>query len=237
MKRIFTKGDYHGQFSGLKDFCKKAETTTEDILIVLGDFGVNYGLGANDFYLKRSLAKLPITFAAVHGNHEERPSRVKGYRKIDSPFGLGEMWHDPQFPNQYFFDNGVHTIYGKTILVLGGAYSVDKQYRLMNGQKWFPSEQLTMDEKWNLQQTTYNGKYDYVFSHTCPTNYMPRDKFLPMINQEEVDNSMEDFLQTIHDQITYDKWYCGHWHTDRIMDKMRFVYRDYLEVGNDYSNG
>ena len=237
MPRIFVKGDFHGQFSGLKDFCKKAETTTEDILVVLGDFGVNYGLGVDDFYLKRSLAKLPITLVAVHGNHEERPSRVRGYRKIDSPFGLGKMWHDPQFPNQYFFDNGAHTIYDKTILVLGGAYSVDKQYRLMSGQKWFPSEQLTMDEKWNLQQTTYNGKYDYVLSHTCPTNYIPRDKFLPMINQEEVDRSTEDFLQTIHDQITYDKWYCGHWHTDRIVDKIRFVFHDYLEVGNDYSNG
>jgi 3-oxoacid CoA-transferase subunit A len=144
------------------------------------------------------------------------------------------MWHDSQFSNQYFFENGVHTIYGKTILVLGGAYSVDKHYRLINGYKWFSSEQLTMEEKWNLQQTTYNGKYDYVFSHTCPTNYVPRDMFLPMINQDEVDRSTEDFLQTIHDQITYDKWYCGHWHTDRVVDKMRFVYQDYLEVDNDY---
>ena len=234
MPRIFVKGDYHGQFSGLKDFCRKAETTTEDILIVLGDAGINYTLKENDLWLKSSLTKRPITFGFIHGNHEERPYNVPGYKFIPSPFGAGQVWFDERFPNQFFFDDGEHMLGNKTALVLGGAYSVDKQYRLMNGQKWFPSEQLTMDEKWNLRQTTYNGKYDYVFSHTCPTNYIPRDKFLPMINQEEVDNSMEDFLQTVHDQITYDKWYCGHWHTDRIMDKMRFVYHDYLEVGNDY---
>ena len=236
MPRIFIKGDFHGLFSGLKDFCEKAETTTEDILIVLGDFGINYDLGANDFYSKRFLAELPITFAAVHGNHEQRPFYVKGYRKINSPFGLGEMWHDTQFPNQYFFDDGVHTIYGKTFLVLGGAYSVDKFYRLRNGYKWFKSEQISDGMKVKLITETIGEHFNYVFTHTCPTNYIPRDKFLPMINQDEVDRSTEDFLQTIHDQITYDKWYCGHWHTDRIVDKMRFVYRDYLEAGNDYSN-
>ena len=234
MPRIFVKGDFHSQFGGLKDFCKKAETTTEDILVVLGDFGVNYSFGANDFYLKKSLSKLPITFAAVHGNHEERSSCVKGYHKINSPFGLGEMWHDSQFSNQYFFENGVHTIYGKTILVLGGAYSVDKHYRLINGHKWFSSEQISDEMKAKFLQETAGKHYDYILAHTCPTNYIPRDMFLPMINQDEVDRSTEDFLQKIIDQTTFDKFFCGHWHTDRIVDKIRFVFHDYLEVGNDY---
>ena len=234
MPRIFVKGDFHGQFGGLKDFCKKAETTTEDILIVLGDFSVNYSLDVNDFYLKRSLAKLPITFVAVHGNHEERPYNVPGYKLVPSPFGAGNVWFDERFPNQFFFDDGEYTLGDKTALVIGGAYSVDKNYRLMSGNKWFESEQISDEMKAKLLQETAGKHYDYILAHTCPTNYIPRDMFLSMINQDEVDRSTEDFLQKIIDQTTFDKFFCGHWHTDRIVDKIRFVFHDYLEVGNDY---
>ena len=232
--RYFTKGDYHGNFAGLKQFCNTAQTTIDDILIILGDAGVNYDAGAGDLGLKRSLTKYPITFGFVAGNHEMRPWEVPGYKLIDSPFGEGRVWFDEKFPNQYFFDDGIHTLGNKSALIIGGAYSVDKNYRLMNGYKWFPSEQISDEMKAKLLQETAGKHYDYILAHTCPTNYIPRDMFLSMINQDEVDRSTEDFLQKIIDQTTFDKFFCGHWHTDRIVDKIRFVFHDYLEVGNDY---
>ena len=226
----FITGDYHGQFGGLKDFCKKAETTTNDVLIILGDAGVNYTLKDNDLWLKRSLTKIPITFAFVHGNHEERPYNVPGYKLVPSPFGAGNVWFDERFPNQFFFDDGEYTLGDKPALVIGGAYSVDKNYRLMSGNKWFESEQISSEMKAKLLQETAGKHYNYILTHTCPTNYIPRDMFLSVIKQEEVDRSTEDFLQLIHNQITYDAWYCGHWHTDRIVDKVNFLFHDYKEM-------
>ena len=228
--RYFITGDQHGQFGGLKDFCKKAETTTNDVLIILGDAGVNYTLKDNDLWLKRSLTKIPITFAFVHGNHEERPYNVPGYKLVPSPFGAGNVWFDERFPNQFFFDDGEYTLGDKPALVIGGAYSVDKNYRLMSGNKWFESEQISSEMKAKLLQETAGKHYNYILTHTCPTNYIPRDMFLSVIKQEEVDRSTEDFLQLIHDQITYDAWYCGHWHTDRIVDKVNFLFHDYKEM-------
>lgn len=236
MRKWYITGDKHRKFNGVKDFCSKAETTKDDILIILGDAGINYTLKTDDIYLKHSIAKLPITLAMVRGNHEAHPREVPGYKLIPSPFGAGQVWFDERFPNQFFFDDGEYMLGNKTALVIGGAYSVDKNYRLMTGNKWFKSEQISDEMKAKLLQETAGKHYDYILAHTCPTNYIPRDMFLSMINQDEVDRSTEDFLQKIIDQTTFDKFFCGHWHTDRIVDKMRFVYRDYLEAGNDYSN-
>lgn len=230
MGRLFITGDKHGNFEGLKTFLALAQTTTDDILFLLGDVGLNYDSGINDFALKRSLARLPILLVGIHGNHELRPHEVPGYQLIDSPFGIGKVWHDTQFPNQFFLNDGEHTINKKTILVVSGAFSVDKNYRLMNGYKWFSSEQIDDNLKAKLTTETAGKHFNYVFAHTCPTNYIPRDMFLPTIKQDEVDRSTEDFLQKIIGQITFDKFFCGHWHTDRIMDKMHFLFHDYKEI-------
>ena len=38
----------------------------------------------------------------------------------------------------------------KKLLVIGGAYSIDKDYRLTMGYKWFPDEQPTKELKINV---------------------------------------------------------------------------------------
>lgn len=230
MKRIFVKGDYHGNFHGLRDFCAKAGTTRDDIIVALGDFGVNYTLDERDTYVKAALAKMPVTFIAVHGNHEERPRFLCNYEIVDSPFGEGKMWHDPDYPNQYFPLDGHQTIYGRKALVIGGAYSVDKAYRLATGKRWFPSEQLSEVERDAILRACSDQHYDFVLTHTCPTSVVPMDRFLPGIEQASVDRTMEQFLQTMKEQITYDNWYCGHWHIDRMVDNFHFVQDSYKEI-------
>ena len=39
---IYLTGDTHREFHRIKQFCEEYETTTEDILIILGDAGINY---------------------------------------------------------------------------------------------------------------------------------------------------------------------------------------------------
>ena len=38
-------------------------------------------------------------------------------------------------------------------------------------------------------------------------------------------------LDTIDESVDYKRWFCGHWHTDRIVDKMRFMYNDFITLG------
>ena len=73
---------------------------------------------------------------------------------------------------------------------------------------------------------TVNWNVDIVLTHTCPAKYIPTETFLPMIDQSTVDNSTEHWLDVIEDKLTYQKWYCGHWHIDKKIDKIRFIMDD-----------
>ena len=51
---IYCTGDTHGSFDRIEDFCTEYDTTTEDIMIILGDAGINYGLDERDEATTRS---------------------------------------------------------------------------------------------------------------------------------------------------------------------------------------
>lgn len=114
----------------------------------------------------------------------------------------------------------------KKTLVIGGAYSVDKFFRLARGYNWYESEQpdeKTKDKVNNVLKKL-NNKVDIILSHTCPYKYLPRETFLDGIDQSTVDNTTEYFLDEIENTTDYNKWYCGHYHTDKDIDKIKFMY-------------
>ena len=77
---IYITGDKHGDYTDVLNFCNKYKTSKNDILIILGDAGINYYLDAKDYILKDSLKELPITLFCIHGNHEERPENISTYK-------------------------------------------------------------------------------------------------------------------------------------------------------------
>ena len=40
---------------------------------------------------------------------------------------------------------------------------------------------------------------------------------------------MEEFLDTVEETVKYDKWYCGHYHTEKIVDKIEFMFENIKE--------
>lgn len=129
-------------------------------------------------------------------------------------------------------DGEVYNFNGVSTLVIGGAYSVDKYYRLALGYNWYESEQPNEKIKNDVRKTlkNYNNKMDVILSHTCPFKYMPYEVFLENVNQLDVDKSTEEFLDEIENNTKYQKWYCGHYHTDKQVDKIRFMMNDIEEL-------
>lgn len=78
-------------------------------------------------------------------------------------------------------------------------------------------------------QITKN-RIDIVLSHTCPYKYEPRDAFLPMIDQSTVDDSTERWLDGIEEKVDYKAWLCGHWHIEKQIDKLRFLFHDVVSL-------
>ena len=40
----------------------------------------------------------------------------------------------------------------------------------------------------------------------------------------------EEWLNSIEEKLDYEKWYCGHHHTEKKIDKLRFMFEDIAEL-------
>lgn len=224
--------DPHGQYDKIVNFCSRIELTKEDTLILLGDVGANYFGDLRDDERKKQLANLPCNVLCVHGNHEMRPEHIIKYKLID--YNGGKVWYDCRYPGVMFAKDGeIFDFDGNKCLVIGGAYSVDKFYRLKKGYLWFDDEQPSDEIKRFTEEnlSAHKWKVDYVFSHTCPISYEPREVFLNNLEQKTVDKTTEIWLGGIEYRLNYKRWYVGHFHTDKVQDKVRFLFNDFIELG------
>lgn len=240
---IYMTGDIHGdpsRFLELKYFCEEHENV--EWIICLGDVGLNY-YGKNSLkekYIKDRAAEIPARLFCIYGNHERRPSADDGYEMIQLNSGSirGYAWWNPQYPNQYFaVDGTAYTIYTSertlTACVCGGAYSVDKFYRLRRGWNWWPDEQPDSIIKRNVEDVVKYMRPDIILTHTCPTRFIPTELFLGGIDQSTVDTSTEEFLDNVYNMFPADKkpmWYFGHFHGNKYTDNYVMLYEDIIEL-------
>lgn len=201
---IYITGDTHGKFNRIFDFYDfHIGLSEEDILIILGDAGINFYGGVTDIRLKRKISKLPLTIFCIHGNHEMRPESIPTYHQKIWNGGL--VHFEDAFPKILFAQDGeIFKLNKKECIVIGGAYSIDKFYRLYMKHPWFkdeqPSEEIKQYVESNLMHTGW--KIDTVLSHTCPLKYEPTEVFLNFVDQSEVDKSTEIWLDEIENKLT-----------------------------------
>lgn len=223
----YITGDTHRDFFRLQMFSLNHQTTQDDVMIILGDAGINYYLGNDDLNIKRFLTKFPLTFFCIHGNHEARPEKIKSYKEVE--WNCGIVYVEKEFPNILFAKDGeIYNINGYKTLVCGGAYSVDKFIRLSRGLKWFDDEQPSDDTKRIVEQCLDNENWDVdiVLTHTCPLKYEPIEWFISGLDQSKIDKSTEKWLDTIENKLSYRKWYVGHFHGDKHTDKLTFMFNN-----------
>lgn len=243
-KQIFVMGDIHGRWEPVRDFYNKNKeklklNETENYMILLGDAGLNYFLTDRDRGIKGKLSKLPFTYFVIRGNHEQRPS-ILAQENHDSWstawFWGNRIYYENDFPKIVYAmdDVNIYNIEGYRTLVIPGAYSVDKYYRIANGWQWFEQEQLSEAEiTAGRALINDNPQFDLVLSHTCPCIFEPTDLFLSVVDQSMVDKTMERFLGEIEFGLDYRAWMWGHYHTFR--DYPRDDGKKKLMLFNDYA--
>ena len=197
-------------------------------MIILGDAGFNYYLNDRDTRAKEYASTFPIMLFCIHGNHEARPQSLAGFE--EGRYHGGKVLFEKTYPNILFaVDGEIYEFDGYQCIVIGGAYSVDKFYRLEHGWNWWPDEQpdeLTKKTVENRLAATGN-KIDVILSHTCPLKYEPTEVFMKGLDQSTVDKSTESWLDEIEARNDYKKWYCGHYHTRKRIDRVQFMYEDF----------
>ena len=233
--RVYFTGDRHGDFGDMKKFCEEHQTTKEDLVVIMGDAGINYDGWTLDYCKKEYLESLPVRFLCVHGNHEIRPQTLLYYKLMD--WCGGKVWQEEEFPSILFAKDGeIYNLLGNQVLAIGGAYSVDKYARIRNIRsiRWWDDEQPSDEIKRFVEKQLEKNKWsvDVVLTHTCPLKYEPREAFLVGINQKLVDKTTESWLDSIEDRLFYSDWYCGHFHIEKDVDHMHFLYKNFVGLPN-----
>lgn len=219
----------------IKNFCRTHDTTKRDVLILLGDTQVNTNAYVRDRMVKKMLEDLPITIVILYGNHEVRvedvPRELADY-KIEEWQG-GRVHVEEKFPSLIFLIDGeIYDLKGKSTLAIGGAHSIDQWIRKRDGRLWSANEKPSdaIKKKTENKLTELGWKVDIVLSHTVPIKYMPKEALLAEHPWYIFDNTTEIWLDQIRENLDYGAWFCGHFHIDKDIDKIHFLFIRFWEL-------
>ena len=238
--KYYITGDKHRDFRGVKKFCRKMNTSKNDVLIILGDTGLNYYQDRRDDKLKKKVSTFNITLFCIHGNKENRPQNIGTYGIRN--FCGGKVYYEPKYPNIYFaMDGEVYIFEGKKYLVVGGAHSVDKMRCLEENKPFWEDEMPDDNVKAKVEEKLkfVKNKIHGLMTHTCPIDYLPTEMFISTrqnasikqkpkakckkIFKPDIDRSTEEWLGKLEKQLDYKVWYCGHYHIDKQIDKINMM--------------
>jgi predicted phosphodiesterase len=153
-------GDWHGYTGQALNVINHAYVANSDIIIQLGDFGIWEGDESFLEATNRRLIKRNTDLYFIDGNHENFP-RLYEY-PIDPATGLR-----PIRSNIFHLPRGFRfQIAGVRFLALGGAYSVDRNWRKL-GKSWWREETLT-DEDIKKALSPEDKTTDVLLTHDSP---------------------------------------------------------------------
>ena len=187
MKTNLLWGDLHGDFRYLQRFIQSNPEISS--ITIAGDFGY----GFPDTFDAPFIPNIPVYF--IRGNHDN-PQVREGFN-----------WRNFNYIPDGAIINGV--------LFIGGAYSIDKDWRTP-GATWWPEEELNQREQAEIIKKIEDYPYPIklVVSHDCPT-FLYKPAFNITLKSP---SPTSEFLQYLYERILVgDKrpthWYFGHHHS------------------------
>ena len=228
----FCTGDTHGAHDIMRlsktKWPQSRELTKKDNLIILGDFGVIWSPQEDreEKYFLKFLNERPYTTLFLKGNHDNIP-RLDSFPEVPMFGDTVKKISDSVF---MLLDGHIYTINNKTYFVLGGAESIDKLQRGVDVSWWkeeIPSYMTIKDGFDRLEKI--GNKVDYVLTHAI---FFEAYKHI-FGDGEKINDPMAKTLQILKDTITYDYWYCGHYHCDLFVKEYnaQILYYKILKIG------
>lgn len=180
-------GDVHGKFSRYKKIIANCENSFQ-----VGDFGV--GFKKRDMNGDIVGTSNPPFDAMSRGNHRF----IRGNHDNPSACRNHKFW----IPDGTMYEG---------IFCIGGAKSIDKDYRF-EGEDWWADEELSYDEFYKIMDIYENVKPDIVCTHDCPAEVATR--FMLAHNKYKAQNLSRtcQALQSVFEIHQPKHYIFGHWH-------------------------
>lgn len=218
IKLIYITGDTHIPIDihklSIVNFPEQKQMTKNDFVIICGDFGGIWNRSEEEIYWLKWLNEKNFTTLFVDGNHEN----FDLLNSYESGHFYGGKVHRILANIYHLMRGQIFDFNGTKFFTMGGAESHDKQYRRENISWWkeeIPSCQEYEEGLTNLDK--YNWNVDYVLTHAGPKSIINN-----MIKYLD-NNSLTDYLETLHLQLQYNHWYFGHYHLDKQLDNKHTI--------------
>lgn len=232
---IYITGDTHGDpVRFIENNMGDNEWTSDDYLIVCGDFGFIFRNNDSEREFLDYLETKPYTICFCDGNHENFPA-IFSYPKVEWNGGFVHKIRKNIF---HLMRGQIFNIDNKKIFVMGGAYSIDRDWRI-EGFSWWSDEQPNEEEYAtglrNLEKCNY--EVDYIITHTAPQAIVERLiakqpwNIRADFEMNYRDYKLMGFLGEVLFKTKFKHWFFGHWHFDTLVDETcTAVYYDVHKV-------
>ena len=227
---VYITGDTHGDIDIEKlnkEYFPEQETMTkDDYLIIAGDFGGVWSGGEKDDALLDWYESRRYTTLFIDGNHENH-ELLASYPEYE---WNGGKVHYIRPSVIHLMRGQVYDICGLRFFTMGGAFSVDKEYRVP-GKSWWPEEMPSREEyeeaEKNLKAACW--EVDYVVTHCCAYEILL--KLVDIVPFKMRMDEENQFFSRIEKKLKYEHWFCGHYHIDHAPDKKHTIlYQDILRI-------
>ncbi len=215
--RVLFVGDTHGNEPFVRKLAAEATRQTADVVVQVGDFGYwehNKNWGKRFLKVVSDAAKeTGVPWYFIDGNHENHPLLWKTYTERDDEGFIKVRPFLSYIPRGHVWQWD-----GKTFLGLGGAYSIDQEWRIP-GRSYWPTEIIRDADVSTALKAV--DKIDVLVSHDAPSDVnipclAAQDKWNypgTVINRDKLQVVMQVLLPTL---IVH-----GHYH-ERYSSELSF---------------
>lgn len=236
--KILMAGDTHGDFHHLHYLLKVAQEEGCDRIFVVGDFGWWAHMESGVSFLAQvdlAAALKGIRIYWLDGNHDKISDL---YQHYSDPKYLDPEGFIQTHPYLHYAPRGHRWTWdGVTFIALGGAYSVDKDWRIKGLEQssgsqmyWFPEEQMSDLDMAQILQN--RDLVDVMLAHDMPRGANPQWNQKNILECQENQDRMRHAVQTL-DPVLYihghlhwayeDEMWFGHMGPMRDMHSVKVI--------------
>lgn len=197
--RLAFIGDVHGNVPYIESLKGYLETNEVDRVIQVGDMGILWRHNNPDECpVTQAVETLGVEWWFIDGNHDNHPNLRN---------------RDPQITEKirYIPRGTIEEIDGIKFGFLGGAYSIDKDYRA-EGWDWWPEEMPTREEAEPLM----DKGIDVLVTHEIPDSFKPAKYMNVEKKHEDASKPTRELVEEVMLSNNPQHVFCGHWHQHNV---------------------